>query len=103
MLQENHRLAPACPSCGARLRVDPGRMSRPLQCPKCLNTILLEPAPAKALRTAEPAGPADRYPELLMEHAELAERYAGLAADYDRLVTRYAELARQLSRLGRET
>lgn len=120
MLQSNHSLARPCPSCGAPLRVHSGRMSQKMQCPKCLDTISLDPAaapepdaretvktrtktPARkpASRMAAAADPelAHRYAELLLEHTELAERYADAVADYDALVATHADLAMRLHQL----
>ena len=47
----------ACPSCGARITIDPTARSGPIQCPRCLNHI--DPAaPVPPKQSAQPAPPA---------------------------------------------
>ena len=122
MLQNNHNLARPCPSCGAPLRVHASRISQKLQCPKCLDTIVLDPPaatapPAEQIAVREtvsppksprPAGPpssvaAAAYTELLLQHTDLTERYAELVTQYEALVSQHADLATLLDRIGTST
>ena len=90
----------ACPSCGAKLLVDPDRIKKKLQCPKCLGLIIPSSTSASTAPLKSPGETLQADSEHDARLAELRARASDLARQLDHAQAALKEAAGMVARIG---